>query len=97
MTDFFKYQALGNDYVVIDPRCTDVPVSPESVRLVCDRHFGIGADGVLYGPLEEPPPRGPGPAGPLQLRRLGLRAQRQRAADVRPAPGRAGAGDVGGR
>ncbi|MFJ9327602.1 diaminopimelate epimerase [Streptomyces sp. DSS69] len=61
MTDFFKYQALGNDYVVIDPRCTDVPVSPESVRLVCDRHFGIGADGVLHGPLEEPRPGVPVP------------------------------------
>ncbi|MGA5472054.1 diaminopimelate epimerase [Streptomyces arboris] len=61
MTDFFKYQALGNDYVVIDPRCTDVPVSPESVRLLCDRHFGIGADGVLYGPLEEPRPGVPVP------------------------------------
>lgn len=61
MTDFFKYQALGNDYVVIDPRYTDLPVTPESVRLVCDRHFGIGADGVLHGPLEEPRPGIPVP------------------------------------
>lgn len=54
MTDFFKYQAAGNDYLVIDPRHTDFTVSPETIRLVCDRHRGIGADGVLYGPLEEP-------------------------------------------
>jgi len=52
--DFFKYQAAGNDYLVIDPRYTDFPVTPEAIRLVCDRHRGIGADGVLYGPLETP-------------------------------------------
>lgn len=61
MTDFFKYQALGNDYVVIDPRSTGLPVTPETVRLVCDRHFGIGADGVVHGPLEEPRPGVPVP------------------------------------
>ncbi|SER84625.1 diaminopimelate epimerase [Streptomyces sp. yr375] len=54
MTDFFKYQAAGNDYLVIDPRHTDFAVSPEAIRLVCDRRRGIGADGVLYGPLEQP-------------------------------------------
>ncbi|MFD4523432.1 diaminopimelate epimerase [Streptomyces sp. NPDC058470] len=54
MIDFFKYQAAGNDYLVIDPRYTDFPVTPEAIRLVCDRHRGIGADGVLYGPLETP-------------------------------------------
>lgn len=61
MTDFFKYQALGNDYLVIDPRYTDCPMSPEAVRLVCDRHYGVGADGVLYGPLEQPRPGVPVP------------------------------------
>ncbi|MET9433227.1 diaminopimelate epimerase [Streptomyces sp. NPDC006551] len=56
MTDFFKYQAAGNDYLVIDPRHTDFPVTPEAIRLVCDRHRGVGADGVLHGPLEPPRP-----------------------------------------
>jgi diaminopimelate epimerase len=54
--DFFKYQAAGNDYLVIDPRSTDFPLTREAIRLVCDRHRGIGADGVLYGPLETPRP-----------------------------------------
>ncbi|MDH6114557.1 diaminopimelate epimerase [Kitasatospora sp. MAP12-15] len=49
--DFAKYQALGNDYVVIDPERTAFEPTPERVRLVCDRHFGLGADGVLFGPL----------------------------------------------
>ncbi|MGW1374655.1 diaminopimelate epimerase [Streptomyces sp. NPDC002446] len=61
MIDFFKYQAAGNDYLVIDPRQSDFTVSPEAIRLVCDRHYGIGADGVLYGPLEQPRPGVPVP------------------------------------
>ncbi|MDH6120036.1 diaminopimelate epimerase [Kitasatospora sp. GAS204B] len=56
MTDFAKYQALGNDYLVIDPRHSDFTPSPDAVRLLCDRHFGVGADGVLFGPLEQPRP-----------------------------------------
>ncbi|MCQ6553739.1 diaminopimelate epimerase [Streptomyces sp. C10-9-1] len=59
MTDFFKYQAAGNDYLVIDPRHTGLAVSPETVRLLCDRHLGIGADGVLHGPLEPFSPGSP--------------------------------------
>ncbi|MEU9703325.1 diaminopimelate epimerase [Streptomyces sp. NPDC047981] len=56
MIDFYKYQAAGNDYVVIDPRQTDIPVTREAIRRICDRHLGIGADGVLHGPLEPPRP-----------------------------------------
>lgn len=56
MIDFYKYQAAGNDYLVIDPRHTDFPVTREAIRLICDRHLGIGADGVLHGPLEPPRP-----------------------------------------
>jgi diaminopimelate epimerase len=48
---FRKYHGLGNDYLVIDPRVYDVDLTPDAVRLICDRHFGIGADGILYGPL----------------------------------------------
>ncbi|MFI6149094.1 diaminopimelate epimerase [Streptomyces sp. NPDC051109] len=49
--DFVKYEALGNDYVVVDPRHTAFEPTPDNVRLACDRHFGLGADGLLYGPL----------------------------------------------
>ena len=48
---FYKYQALGNDMVVIDPARFDFPLTPPAVRLICDRHFGLGADGICYGPL----------------------------------------------
>jgi diaminopimelate epimerase len=49
---FRKYHGLGNDYLVIDPRVQDVVLSPEVIRLICDRNFGIGSDGILYGPVE---------------------------------------------
>jgi diaminopimelate epimerase len=51
VSDFARYHALGNDYLIIDPRHTDYSPTPDSVRLLCDRHFGVGADGVLYGPI----------------------------------------------
>jgi len=48
---FRKYHGLGNDYLVIDPNIHDVDLTPDSIRLICDRNFGIGADGILYGPI----------------------------------------------
>ena len=44
---FFKGHALGNDYLVMDPRELDFRLAPENVRAICDRHTGIGADGIL--------------------------------------------------
>ncbi len=51
---FHKYHALGNDYIVIDPR--DIPAwgaapSVDQIRVVCHRNFGVGSDGILWGPL----------------------------------------------
>lgn len=54
MYDFVKYQALGNDYLVIDPQRIDLlglPSTAQAARLLCDRHFGVGADGILLGPV----------------------------------------------
>ena len=47
---FSKYHASGNDYIVIDPKYLDNKLSEESIKMICDRHFGVGSDGVLYGP-----------------------------------------------
>ena len=49
---FTKYHALGNDYLVLDPKNQDEPVTlnPEQIKTICDRHFGIGSDGILFGP-----------------------------------------------
>jgi diaminopimelate epimerase len=43
----FKYQGLGNDFVVLDRRQTGVDIDAEISRWMCDRRRGIGADGVL--------------------------------------------------
>ncbi|MGD9162853.1 MAG: diaminopimelate epimerase, partial [Desulfobacteraceae bacterium] len=51
-THFKKYHGLGNDYLVIDPSIFNIDLKPETIRLICDRHFGIGSDGILYGPIK---------------------------------------------
>jgi diaminopimelate epimerase len=44
---FSKYQGLGNDFILIDNRHSDTPIiEPEEAVIWCDRHFGIGADGL---------------------------------------------------
>jgi len=48
---FKKYHGLGNDYVVIDPNVHDVAMTEANIRLICDRNFGVGSDGILYGPI----------------------------------------------
>jgi len=44
---FFKGHGLGNDYLAVDPSELDFPITPARVRRLCDRHTGIGADGLL--------------------------------------------------
>jgi diaminopimelate epimerase len=47
--EFTKYQGLGNDFILLDNRQQDTPlVTPEQAIQLCDRHFGIGADGVIF-------------------------------------------------
>lgn len=47
--EFTKYHGLGNDFILIDNRSSLTPViTPEKAVKLCDRHFGIGADGVIF-------------------------------------------------
>ncbi len=47
--EFAKYHGLGNDFILIDNRHSSEPVlTPEQAVEMCDRHFGIGADGVIF-------------------------------------------------
>jgi diaminopimelate epimerase len=50
---FYKYHALGNDYIVLDPQENGnrLPEIPQ-IRRICHRHFGVGSDGILWGPLK---------------------------------------------
>jgi len=43
----FKYEGLGNDFVVLDRRASGEDLTPGASRAVCDRRRGVGADGVL--------------------------------------------------
>ena len=45
--EFAKYHALGNDYLVVDGDALRPKLDPDRVRALCDRHTGIGSDGVL--------------------------------------------------
>jgi diaminopimelate epimerase len=42
-----KWQALGNDYIVVEEARLPFGLTAGRVRLLCDRHRGVGADGVL--------------------------------------------------
>ncbi len=44
---FYKYQGTGNDFVIIDNRSGELELSQKQVALLCDRKFGIGADGLM--------------------------------------------------
>ncbi|HEY0019497.1 MAG TPA: diaminopimelate epimerase [Longimicrobium sp.] len=47
MTDFFKGHGLGNDYIALQMEGLGFELTPLVVRLMCDRHNGIGSDGLL--------------------------------------------------
>ena len=49
--DFHKYNAMGNDYIVIDPAHYATPLTEENIVLICDRNKGAGSDGILWGPI----------------------------------------------
>lgn len=52
---FVRSHGLGNDYLVVDPSTLSFHLTPESVRLICDRHTGVGSDGILvYQPSSDP-------------------------------------------
>lgn len=47
--EFTKYHGLGNDFILIDNRSSSSPMlTPEQAEKLCDRHFGIGANGVIF-------------------------------------------------
>jgi len=49
---FYKYHALGNDYIVINPEGFKEPLTSEQIKRICHRNYGIGSDGILLGPFE---------------------------------------------
>jgi diaminopimelate epimerase len=45
--EFVKAHGTGNDFVVVEDLTDRYQITPELVRAVCDRHFGVGADGLI--------------------------------------------------
>lgn len=48
---FYKYQGAGNDFILLDNRGKNIKLTNQQVALLCNRHLGIGADGLML--LEE--------------------------------------------
>ncbi len=52
---FEKWQALGNDYIIVEDGNLPFELTPKRIRLLCQRHFGVFADGVLRLSRSEDP------------------------------------------
>lgn len=44
---FYKYQGAGNDFLIADNRDGSIGLSPQQIAAVCDRRYGVGADGLM--------------------------------------------------
>lgn len=44
---FYKYQGVGNDFIIFDNRNNTISLSKKQINQLCDRKFGIGADGLM--------------------------------------------------
>jgi diaminopimelate epimerase len=52
---FEKWQALGNDYLIVEREQLPLELTPPRIRKLCAPHFGVGADGVLLLARSEDP------------------------------------------
>lgn len=51
--NFYKYHGAGNDFILLDNRAGKIALDTEQVILLCHRHYGIGADGLMLLENEE--------------------------------------------
>ena len=52
---FEKWQALGNDYLIVEAAALPWELTAARIKRICDPHFGVGSDGILMlAPVEDP-------------------------------------------
>ena len=45
--EFSKYHGQGNDFIIMDATKKSISLNEDKIRTICDRHKGIGADGLI--------------------------------------------------
>jgi diaminopimelate epimerase len=45
LLNFWKYEGAGNDFIIVK---NDIDLSSDQIKFLCDRHFGIGSDGLMF-------------------------------------------------
>jgi len=49
---YLKYHALGNDYIILRSESIRNGLSPDMISRICHRNYGVGSDGILFGPID---------------------------------------------
>jgi len=60
-----KWQGLGNDYLIVEETALPAPLTPEAIGVLCDRHLGVGSDGILL--MTEPTGAVPGAVARMRV------------------------------
>jgi diaminopimelate epimerase len=50
---FYKYHALGNDYIILDSDEVHINLGEREIKAICHRNYGIGSDGILLGTIKK--------------------------------------------
>ena len=61
---FAKWEGLGNDYILLEEEALPAPLTVRTIGMLCDRHTGIGSDGILL----RCPPTGAVPEAVARMR-----------------------------
>lgn len=48
LLQFYKYQGTGNDFIILDNRDDSIQLTQHQIAILCNRRFGIGADGLMF-------------------------------------------------
>jgi diaminopimelate epimerase len=49
--EYFKYHGDGDSYIVSEPHAAPIAPTSDEIKAICDKTYGVGSDGLLFGPL----------------------------------------------